>query len=80
MSKSVEERIAVVETKQDDTIRILKEVRDDVRSIAEDNNDHKIRLSSLEQSRTTGRKMTGILGVPIIGIVCHHIAKVLGLY
>lgn len=80
MSKSVEERIAVVETKQDETILILKEVRDDVKAISKENADQNVRLSSLEQSRTTARRAAGILGIPVIGTVIHTVLKTIGLY
>jgi len=81
---NTEERLAVVETKleerTDDITRILKEVRDDVKTVCKNHTDMDKRVASLEQSRATARKATGVLGVPILGTVLHTVLKAIGLY
>lgn len=77
---SVEERIAIVETKQDQGIELLKEIRNDVKKVYLVNTDQDLRLVSLEQSRTTARKFAKVLGVPVLGTVLHTVFKAVGLY
>jgi len=77
---SVEERIAVVETKQDTTLKILREIRDDVKCLHKVNADQDLKIASLEQSRAVARKGLSILGVPVIGTMLHTIFKTIGLY
>ena len=77
---SVEERLAVVETEQKTGNRILREIRDDVKSIIKEDTKQDLKIQSLEQSRGTSRTMAKILGVPILGTVLHTVFKVIGLY
>ena len=77
---SMEERMAVVETQTATGIELLKEIRDDVKEVRKTNSNQNIRIASLEQSRATGRKVAGILGVPILGTVLHTVFKAIGLY
>ena len=77
---SVEERIAVVETKTDTGIELLKEIRDDVKQVIKDNIDQELRIASLEQSRATGKRLAKILGLPVIGAIIATALKAVGLY
>lgn len=77
---SVEERLAVVETQQDTGIRILREIRDDVKVLSKEKVKQDLKIASLEQSRATSRTVAKILAVPILGTVLHTVFKVIGLY
>jgi hypothetical protein len=77
---SVEERLSVVETEQKTSIRILREIRDDVKELSKKKHEQDIKIASLEQSRAVARKGAYVLGVPILGTVLHTILKTIGLY
>jgi len=74
------ERLAVLETEMSTGIRLLKEIRTDVKTICKVDKEQDLRIASLEQSRSTGRKISGVLGIPILGTAIHTILKSIGIY
>jgi len=77
---TTEERLAVVETEQKDTNRIIREIRDDLKAHIKNDKVQDLKIASLEQSRATARKVSGILSVPILGTVLYTVGKGLGIY